>query len=503
MINAEQNRDELHISYFNKDGNITIEKIKIPKSEMFIWKACITPEEISRAVQGKRNQEGQPVRKQEVKHLDKYRKIEFIMQLPETIKQRIFAYNIPKKWFMDIETEIIGGLSVNEATDNPKGKVLSAVFCNENNEVYVVGIKPISKVQAERITDQINDYFKSTGKVFNVKYKCYTSESQMLADLFYSYIPKMPLLTGWNFLKFDWKYMWNRCNQLSIDPERTSPAWNKDNSYARTSYQLALRDKWDKEIRNIIELPCHRGVVDYMTIFEKWDTSIKLKSSMGLDAISKEVLGLSKVEYPGTLTEMYNNDYEKFLFYNAVDTILVQLIDEKCQTFNTMLKLACEGKVQLHDAAFASDIITTLFSEEFYKNGVVFSKPEAKTIDDSDSYSGGYVEEPGKGIFKDVTIFDYESMFPSIMLFLNSGIDTLLGHTKDGGKTYIGLRDKQVHKIDPEKHIFAASGVVYSKESESVMRAVVSNLFGERIAAKNASSEIESEITELKRMLEA
>jgi outer membrane receptor for ferrienterochelin and colicin len=76
-----------------------------------------------------------------------------------------------------------------------------------------------------------------------------------------------------------------------------------------------------------------------------------------------------------------------------------------------------------------------------------------------------------------------------------------VGHTHDEGKTYVGIKDKQVHKFNPEIHTWGASGVVYDKTKDSVMRSVVSNLFNQRIEAKTASAEIESEIVELKRML--
>lgn len=491
MINVEQSYNDLKISYYNTTGGITIETVPIPKSEMFVWKQCETSEDLKYAVKGIVSQEGKPVRKVGKKYLDKFRKIEFLMSLPEETKKRIFAYNVPKKWYVDIETEIIGGLNVNEATENPKGKILSIAFCNEQGDVYIVGTQKLGNTQKERISDRINDYFKSLGRTYKVHFKFYETEAMMMADLMYNYFPKMALITGWNFLKFDWKYMYNRCGQLNVDANKVSPTGN--------TFKMSIRDKWNKKMRYLVDLPMHRGIVDYMAIFEKWDTSVKLKSSMSLDAIAHEVLGLQKVPYSGSLTDLYKNDYEGFLFYNAVDTILVAEIDRKCQTFNTMLMLASEGKVALHDSAFASDILTSLFSEEYYKRGVVFVKEDVEY--DNESYSGGYVEEPGKGLKQGVVVFDYESLFPSIMLMLNTGIETLVGHTHDEGKTYVGIKDKQVHKFNPEIHTWGASGVVYDKTKDSVMRSVVSNLFNQRIEAKTASAEIESEIVELKRML--
>ena len=164
MINFEQifNKgiNDLLISYYNSEGKISGVKIKIPESELFVWKHCERNEEMKYAVPDKVSQEGKRVRKQKTRYLDKYRKIEFIMNLPQSIKDKIFSYNIPQKWFFDIETEIVGGnLNINDATDDPKGAILSIVFCDEHNNIYIQGTKKLTEIQKEKITKMINDYF--------------------------------------------------------------------------------------------------------------------------------------------------------------------------------------------------------------------------------------------------------------------------------------------------------------------------------------------------------
>lgn len=499
MIYYEQIYDKFHISYFNERGGINLEKITIPEKEKYIWEE-VSPD-ASRKHPKLTSHLGNHVKKTRRNYLDKYRTFEFLNQLPDRLKQRVFSMNTPNKWFMDIETQVIAGLNATEAAQQAKGRVNSNTFCNEQGDVYIQGTKPLTPAQKERLSDRINNYFKDPknyangkkpiNKEFNVKFKYYEHEATMLADLFYKYVPKMPLITGWNFLKFDWQYLVNRCKNLGVDYTKSSPTGNM--------YTLVLKDKYDKTKKERIELPAHRGVVDYLAIYEKWDSSIKLKSSYALNQVGLDVLGLQKISYTGTLDDLYETDYETYLYYNAVDTILVQLIDERLGTFNTMMTLANEGHVALHDAAFASVIMESLFSEEFYNGGQVLVKQDYP--EDNESYSGGYVEEPGKGKYQNVVIFDYESMFPSIMMWGNTGIDTLLGHTKDEGKTYI---DKigQTHTIDPDKHIWMTSGVVYEKNKDSVMRRTLSKLFDTRVFAKKATGIIDLEIAELEKMLE-
>lgn len=498
MINVERNYGtDIRISYYDESGNIRISKVPIPETQKFRWVEC--DENDPYRAEGFVSHENNPVKREKSKSLDKYRLIEFLNNnINDDFKKKIHAFNPPKKWFMDIETEILDDGFPD--VENPQSRVISNSFCNQKGEVYVTTIQKLSIVQKKNISRRINEYFdnlkpEDSGlkKEYNVKFRCYEdNEAKMLAELFYNFIPRMPLITGWNFHKFDWMYLVNRARKIGIKPEKSSPT--------DSMYTFSIKDKYNPNIRYKIELPYHRGVVDYMQIYEKWDTSVKIKSSSNLDFVANEILGLTKVSYPGTLMDLYRDDIETFLVYNAVDTILVSLIDEKLQTFNTMQKLACEGRVQLNDAQFASVIIETLFSDVFHKRGKVFVK-KSYNHENEEKYAGGFVHEPEKGVFEDVVIFDYESMFPSIMMFGNIGVDTYLGKTHDEGKTYLD-HIGNTHKIDPKKHVWLASGAVYSKHEDSVMREVVSQLFDERITAKKAGGIISGEIADLEKMLE-
>ena len=91
-------------------------------------------------------------------------------------------------------------------------------------------------------------------------------------------------------------------------------------------------------------------------------------------------------------------------------------------------------------------------------------------------------------------------MFPSMMMYMNAGVETYLGQTQDYGKTFQDIYG-QYHKIEPTKHIWAASGAVYDKTKESSMRHVLSEIFGDRVQAKTDGFAIDNEIKYLKDLL--
>jgi DNA polymerase elongation subunit (family B) len=108
--------------------------------------------------------------------------------------------------------------------------------------------------------------------------------------------------------------------------------------------------------------------------------------------------------------------------------------------------------------------------------------------------------QPEKGIKNDISIFDFESEYPSTMLFGNMGADALIGMTSDQGKTFVDNQGN-VHEIEKDKHIWTVTGAVFDKLKDSSMRTVVSRIFDQRVEAKNRGKAIEAEIKYLKELV--
>lgn len=68
-------------------------------------------------------------------------------------------------------------------------------------------------------------------------------------------------------------------------------------------------------------------IFDYMQLYEICDTSIKVKESSSLDFVANK-LSRWKIKYNGPLQKLYEDDFETFMYYNAVDSVLAQKIHE-------------------------------------------------------------------------------------------------------------------------------------------------------------------------------
>ena len=91
----------------------------------------------------------------------------------------------------------------------------------------------------------------------------------MLYTFLDSFVKKFPMMTGWNFIRFDWTYILNRCKHLQIDPSIASPTGKLDG-----------RDNF----------PVHVGVIDYMDLYQNWDRTISVKESSALDYVSNTLI---------------------------------------------------------------------------------------------------------------------------------------------------------------------------------------------------------------------
>jgi DNA polymerase elongation subunit (family B) len=428
----------------------------------------------------------------------------FMDELPEEEQKLLFDYHEPKIYFMDIETEVKGEFPEPRLAPN---KVLNiAISCDE--KVLVMGLQPLSEKQIEQMRDDTNNYFAAFNKNFTIKYVCYDSEYAMLDALFYKIMPIMPVLTGWNFVEFDWVYLVNRARNMGIDVTKVSPTGK-------------LIKAWSKDERNPkhAELPAHRVVVDYMELYSKWDTSVKIKESSSLDYVAEQVLGVKKITYDGTLQQLHDNDYYKYTFYNVVDTILVQLIHEKRKYFDILLGIATLCRVRMLDS-YSTIRTTEGVLRKKYKDerNIVFCKQIQSEIpddimigsdevkaDDDTSLKGGWVKIPITGMNRWVCVFDFASLYPTTMRQNNIAPESLVG-------TYDPIKNMAITTsnewVDMEDDYVVLMNNAVFKNEESVTTNTLGEIysgrkfFKKKMMAKNDEiSKIKNRIQELESLL--
>ena len=138
-------------------------------------------------------------------------------------------------------------------------------------------------------------------------------------DTFFQLIEDADVLTGWNSEGYDIPYMVNRVTRvMSKDDTRKFCLLGqlpKPRTYERfgkeeTTYDLVGR--------------IH---MDYLQLYKKYN--YESRHSYKLDFIGEMEVGENKTQYEGSLDQLYNKDWQKFLEYNRQDTMLLVKIHNK------------------------------------------------------------------------------------------------------------------------------------------------------------------------------
>jgi len=463
ILDIEQRDKDIIISYYNKEGEVAFKKYAI--DQFSNWYIC-DPKDRGVSNQYK-NWDGRSIKKGFARQFNKFSLIYFLDGLPERDKEDIFAYNMPKTYFVDIETEIVDGFP---KAEEAKTRILSFSIITPDRKAIVLGLEDMAPDKIQKIQDDTNEYFKKFDQDWEFKYHKFNSEYDMVYTFLMKFLPKFPMMTGWNFINYDWKYIVNRCKRLQIDINN-----------------VGITNEVDK----VDGRPLHIGILDYMQLYDKYDRSVKVKESNALDYVAGQVLDTKKIKYTGSLQDLYRDDFTKYIYYNVVDSVLVYYIDQKLKSMEVILTLANITKMPLNKAAspvaVTESLIARKLAEQNYRIG---SEKRPDGIKDG-KFAGAFVKEPISGYHQGVSAFDFASLYPSIMRQFNISPDSFIEKIPEA-KIQERRKDKNVIVCD--------NGVVYNTE-ESILKKILSDLYAQRKDYKKTSYEYFTKADRLKKKI--
>jgi len=242
---------------------------------------------------------------------------------------------------------------------------------------------------------------------------------QELLLAFVDIIQDADILSGWNSEGFDIPYTINRITRiLSKDDTRRFCLWGqlpKKRTFERFGAESETYDL------------IGRVHMDYLQLYRKY--TYHEMHSYSLDAIAEYELGERKVQYEGTLDQLYNQDFRKFIDYNRQDTMLLGRLDEKLKFLDLANELAHANTVLLQTTMGAVAVTEQAIINEAHERGLIV--PDRKSHDKEDSQAAGaYVAYPKKGIHKWVGSVDINSLYPSVIRALNMAPETIVGQLR-------------------------------------------------------------------------
>lgn len=460
LLDITQEERALWVSYYNLDGKTRFKTYDLISEDMYNWQVC-DPNDKDASKKYK-NWDGRTIKKVRSKFLNKYRLLEYVENLPQSDKTLIFGYFFPKTYFIDIEVEVTDAFPEPSKAPNP---VTTICIVTPEKQCIVLATKDLDKPTQSKIQRQIDEHFKDINEEFSFSFKCFKSEYDMLYTFMDSFVKKFPMMTGWNFVKFDWAYIINRCKKLGIDPGISSPLGRTFGGN---------------------EFPCHVGVMDYLDIYAKWDKTVDIKEDFKLDTVGEAVVGIKKVKYEGTIQDMYEKDYTKYVFYNVIDTALVYLIHKKIKTMDIALTIAHMSQISIFKASSPVAITEALLCREFLGRNLIMATDPKSPQSKRESFEGAFVKEPITGMHNAVACFDFASLYPSIMRQLNVSPESFIKK----------VDPEHRHKEKSDKTIVAVTGAVYDTE-RSILKDVLSRMYTQRKEYKKKSFELQQKAYQL------
>ena len=412
----------------------------------------------------------------------------FESDVPETTRVLVDIYDndLPSKGHrvltFDIEVEMISGLP---STKDAKNEITAIAAHDGATKLYDVFV-----LDKERKVKNKAKNFNKDGREVNVH--IFDNERNLLQAFLNYYEEVNPtILTGWNIDFFDIPYLYNRLKNVCGEghAKRLSPIGQAFWSPYREKFSFG-----------------GVSILDYINLYKTYTYS--LEASYTLNYIATKELGRGKIEYEGSLDDLFENDLEKFIEYNIVDVDLVVSMDEKLQFIELCRAVCHAGYVPYEDYIYSSKWLEGACLGYLKKKGLVATnKPrdrkermQALRDNNQEKFIGAYVKEPIVGKYDWIYDLDLTSLYPSIIMTLNISPETKVGKIenwdaeanikgldttyklvgKDGDEyTYTTQELKEVIK-DSNLGV-AANGVLYTQDKKGLIADILNDWFEKRV----------------------
>ncbi len=273
----------------------------------------------------------------------------------------------------------------------------------------VIAPKHMSKETAQEICNEFENCL------------LFANEKDMF-DVFFQLIEDADVLTGWNSEGYDIPYMVNRVTRVMSKDDTRKFCLMGQLPKPRT-YERFGKEEQTYDLVGRIHL-------DYLQLYKKYN--YESRHSYKLDAIGEMEVGENKTQYEGTLDQLYNKDFKKFIEYNRQDTMLLVKIHNKLKFLELANQLAHENTVLLPTVMGSVAMVEMAIFNEAHERGLVVpdKKRKIENAEETTTAAGAFVATPKRGMHEYVGAVDINSLYPSVIRALNMAGETIIGQVR-------------------------------------------------------------------------
>jgi DNA polymerase-2 len=290
------------------------------------------------------------------------------------------------------------------------------------------------------------------------------------------------VLTGWNVVDFDLTVFARRAEELEVSF-----------GLGRVPGKLKVRRSRFRGGRSSASVP-GRLVLDGIELMRGSFVSM---DDWSLDAVSREVLGEGKTFGGGgegnrggdgagqrdkvaEIQRTFREDRTAFVEYNLTDARLVTDLLDKLHLVELAVERSRLTGLPPDRTSGSIAAFDFLYLSELGRRGVVAPTVGSGPEIDQPTH-GGYVLEPTPGLYENVLVFDFQSLYPSLIRTFQ--IDPL-GHLPDWGDD-----DGPANEWGDGTPIMAPNGAAFRRE-RGILTQMLDELFPRRAEAKRRGDDI-------------
>ena len=378
------------------------------------------------------------------------------------------AKNI-KVYSIDIETTSESGFP---NVDSPTEKMLVITMQDNNTKkITTFGVGEFTP------TDNVKGY--------DIDYINCKDEYTLLKTFLEWWQDNCPdVITGWNSALFDIPYLLARTERILGEGEhkKFSPFELVNKRKVRFA---AGREMTAFEITGVAQL-------DYLDLYKKF--TYVTRESYKLDFIAETELGKNKLESGfDTFKEFYEGDWNRFVEYNIIDTVIVDELEDKMKLIELALTMAYDAKCNYNDVFSAVRTWDSLLYNHLWEKNIVIHQKSGKK---DRQIEGAYVQEPKPGGYDWVCSFDATSLYPSILMQYNMSPETIVPGFKYDVKVDDLLDRYKLDKLKEKNYAMASNGTCYTREKQGLFPEIVQKFFNDRLKYKKLMQEAQKKYQE-------
>ena len=404
------------------------------------------------------------------------------------------------KTFYDIEINYDPNIGFARVS-NPYAPINAISLLHYWKKEYVLIIVPPDDTWTEERLEHECNAIEPIPSQYNVRFILCDSEDELLAT-FIDEIQDSDIICGWNSDMFDTPYVGKRMiarfgerSLRRLDFEGATPKWRDVKSAAT-----------QKLLGETLDL-LGRVRLDYMALVKKYEPGER--SSYKLASIADAVLvdengkpTLPKLEYPGTLHNLYYSNFAFFARYSIRDTEILGAFEDKLgyvELANDMVHISCGlfshvlGTLKLAEYATVNYCHHTL--DRIVPNTVRVLPQDDRQIE------GALVLEPKQGMHEWIGSIDITSLYPSAIRSINISPETLRGQFLEkvvaaeaiaqGSSMLLNLELENGEHVEDtaynfrqwlqdNKYVVSGYGTVFDQSKKGIIPAILEEWFATR-----------------------